>query len=123
MPYQFINLILAPENRSWLHQRIEKRFDQMLKNNFLEEVRQLYNRGDLNSDLPAIRTVGYRQVWKYLSGEYDYEMMRHKAIAATRQLAKRQLTWLRRWPDAKWFNSEDKDLISQVVDYLKGIGM
>ncbi|AAO90595.1 tRNA (adenosine(37)-N6)-dimethylallyltransferase MiaA [Coxiella burnetii] len=123
LPYQFINLILAPENRSWLHQRIEKRFDQMLKNNFLEEVRQLYNRGDLNSDLPAIRTVGYRQVWKYLSGEYDYETMRHKAIAATRQLAKRQLTWLRRWPDAKWFNSEDKDLISQVVDYLKGIGM
>ena len=117
--FQFINLIVAPKNRDWLHHRIESRFGQMLKNNFFEEVRKLYQRGDLTSDLPAIRTVGYRQVWKYLSGEYDYEMTRRKVIIATRQLAKRQLTWLRRWSDAKWFNSEDKNLIHSILSYLR----
>ena len=119
LPFQFINLIVAPENRDRLYHRIESRFGQMLRNHFFEEVRKLYQRGDLNSDLPAIRIVGYRQVWKYLAGEYDYEMTCCKAITATQQLAKRQFTWLRRWPDAKWFNSEDKNLVNSILSYLR----
>ena len=118
MPYRFINIIIAPEKRELLHQRIADRFDQMLKNGFIEEVQQLYHRGDLNADLPAIRTVGYRQAWAYLKGKYDYDTMRLKAIAATRQLAKRQLTWLRRWKNATWFDSENPQVVEQIVSLL-----
>ena len=118
LPYNFINLVIAPKDREFLHQRIEERFDQMLKNNFLGEVKKLYQRNDLNTDFPAIRTVGYRQMWKYLSGEYSWEAMRYKAIVATRQLARRQYIWLRRWPESKWFNSEDENLIDSIVNYL-----
>ena len=119
LPYHFINLVIAPKYREFLHQRIEERFDQMLKNNFFGEVKKLYQRNELNADLPAIRTVGYRQMWKYLSGECSWETMRYKAIVATRQLAKRQLTWLRQWPKSKWFNSEDENLVDSVVNYLR----
>lgn len=118
LPYNFVNLIIAPKDREFLHQRIEERFDQMLKNNFLGEVKKLYQRNDLHTDFPAIRTVGYRQMWQYLSGEYSLEDMRHKAIVATHQLARRQLTWLRRWPESKWFNSEDENLMNSIVHYL-----
>lgn len=118
LPYHFINLVIAPQDREFLHQRIEERFDHMLKNNFLGEVKKLYQRNDLHSDLPALRTVGYRQMWKYLSGECNLETMRHKAIVATRQLAKRQLTWLRQWPESKWFNGEDENLMSLIINYL-----
>ncbi len=118
LPYQFINIIVSPTDREDLHQRIEKRFDQMLQEGFLEEVKELYQR-NLNPTLPALRTVGYRQAWQYLEGDSDYETMRYKAIVATRQLAKRQLTWLRRWPHAKWFDSNRKNLIEGIVDYLK----
>lgn len=118
LPYNFINLVIAPKDREFLHQRIKERFEQMLKNNFLAEVKKLYQRNDLNTNLPAIRTVGYRQMWKYLSGQYSWETMRHKTIVATRQLARRQLTWLRQWPESKWFNSEDKNLMNLIVSYL-----
>lgn len=118
LPYHFINLVIAPQDREFLHQRIEERFDQMLKNNFLGEVKKLYQRNDLNTDLPAIRTVGYRQMWKYFSGEYSWETMYHKTIVATRQLAKRQFTWLRQWPESKWFNSENKNLMDSIGSYL-----
>lgn len=91
----------------------------MLENNFLEEVRQLYQRGDLKSDLPSMQIIGYRQAWKYLTGEYDHNTMCEKTISATRQLAKRQTTWLRHWTDAKRFYSEDKNLINQVLYYLQ----
>ncbi len=122
LPYQFINIIVSPTNRKDLHQRIEKRFDQMLQEDFLEEVKQLYQR-NLNPTLPALRTVGYRQAWQYLEGDFDYETMRYKAIVATRQLAKRQLTWLRQWPYAKWFDSNRENLIEGIVDYLKDRGL
>jgi tRNA dimethylallyltransferase len=106
-PYQFLNIAIAPSERSILHERIEKRFQQMLEKGFIEEVEQLFKRGDLHSDLPAIRTVGYRQIWQYLAGKLTKEEMQEKAIIATRQLAKRQLTWLRSWPDLQWFDSEN----------------
>ncbi len=118
-PYRFINIVLAPEKREHLHQLIEQRFDLMLQQGFINEVKTLYQRDDLTADLPAMRTVGYRQAWRYLTGEYDEKTMRQKAIIATRQLAKRQLTWLRSWPQATWFNSQDQQLLSAVCATLK----
>ncbi len=111
-PYQFINIVLSPDDRRVLHQRIEQRFDDMLAQGFIEEVEALYHRGDLNIDMPSMRCVGYRQAWQYLAGDMSKDDMRERAIIATRQLAKRQLTWLRgKWSDAHWFNSSaDIDL-------------
>jgi len=79
---------------------------QMLAQGFEQEVRQLYQRGDLHPDLPSMRCVGYRQMWDYLDGKIDYPTMVSQGIAATRQLAKRQLTWLRSWPDLFWLKTE-----------------
>lgn len=112
--YSLLNFAIAPSERAILHQRIEQRFDQMLKEGFIEEVEQLYHRGDLSADLPSIRSVGYRQVWDYLAGQVSKSEMREKAIAATRQLAKRQLTWLRSWPDVHWLESGQADLVEVV---------
>ena len=92
----WINLVsLEPSDRKRLHQNLEKRFDEMLLAGFLDEVKELRKNSALHADLPAIRSVGYRQAWEYLNGEIDTEQMRYKALAATRQLGKRQLTWLR----------------------------
>ena len=95
LPYQVLKLALIPSDRALLHQRIEKRFEQMLEQGFVDEVKTLRNRGDLHQDLPAVRAVGYRQVWDYLDGIIDYNDMVKRGVIATRQLAKRQLTWLR----------------------------
>ena len=95
LPFKVLKLALIHEDRSRLHKLIEQRFDQMLQEGFVEEVQELYQRETLHADLPSMRSVGYRQAWKYFDGEYDSSMMREKAIIATRQLAKRQLTWLR----------------------------
>jgi tRNA dimethylallyltransferase len=119
LPYRFINIICAPHDRQQLHERIEKRFTTMLANGLITEVKRLYERKDLYADLPALRTVGYRQVWEYLAGECDYDTMQQKAIAATRQLAKRQMTWLRRWQDATWFESDDPDLLHKMLAFLR----
>jgi tRNA dimethylallyltransferase len=116
--YDIYNVIVAPEQRHILHTRIAERFKQMLAAGFIEEVKALYARPDLNLDTPAIRSVGYRQVWEYLDGRLTYEEMQEKAIIATRQLAKRQLTWLRSWPNAIWFNSEADNCLMQMVNYL-----
>ncbi len=114
-PYPVINFILMPNDRSVLHQRIAQRFDQMLAAGFITEVEALYQRGDLTTAMPSIRTVGYRQAWSYLVGEIDYELMREKAIAATRQLAKRQLTWLRQWDAKDYYDPEDLNLIQKLL--------
>ena len=95
LPYEVLKLALIPSDRAVLHQRIEKRFGQMLEQGLIDEVETLRSRGDLHEDLPAIRAVGYRQVWDYLSGRIDYTEMQERGVIATRQLAKRQLTWLR----------------------------
>lgn len=95
LPYRLLEIALLPKERSVLHGRIEKRFDLMLANGFVDEVRALKARVDLHLELPAIRSVGYRQVWEYLDGLYDAKEMRYRGIVATRQLAKRQHTWLR----------------------------
>ncbi len=100
LPYQVhaIGFIPTMEQRKILHGRIEQRFLKMLEAGFLAEVEHLFERSDLNLDTPSMRCVGYRQVWEYLLGYYNYETMKEKAMAATRQLAKRQITWLRSWP-------------------------
>lgn len=90
---------LVPDDRAALHALIAARFDAMLAAGLVDEVRMLRSRGDLHAELPALRAVGYRQVWAHLAGEFDAAQMRERAIAATRQLARRQLTWLRRWPE------------------------
>ena len=109
-----ICVALAPAERRILHERIEHRFDDMLANGFLEEVAALYQRGDLHVDLPAVRAVGYRQLWSHLSQEYSLEIAREKGVAATRQLAKRQITWLRSWSGLHWLDSGVKNVQEQV---------
>ena len=94
-PHPLLALGLMPQDRALLHRRIAKRFDAMLEAGFVDEVRRLRARGDLHPGLPALRSVGYRQAWAFLEGEYDADTFRHKAIVATRQLAKRQITWMR----------------------------
>ncbi len=118
---KMINLALGGIDRKILHDRIEKRFDEMLNRGLVEEVKKLYNRGDLNPDLPSMRAVGYRQVWQYLSGEIDYEIMREKAIAATRQLAKRQLTWLKSWPDLHWVDGLSAEAVLDIIEVSENI--
>jgi tRNA dimethylallyltransferase len=103
--YHWIQIAVAPQERSVLHQRIANRFDKMLELGFIEEVASLRRRGDLHENMPSVRAVGYRQVWQYLKGECDASQMRERGIAATRQLAKRQLTWLRGWHGLSWVNT------------------
>jgi tRNA dimethylallyltransferase len=97
---------IAPDDRAVLHQRIALRFEQMLASGFVQEVQALRQRPDLHTELPSMRCVGYRQMWQYLDGECSYEEMTLRGIAATRQLAKRQLTWLRGWQGVTWLESE-----------------
>lgn len=96
--YAVKQLALMPVNRKLIHQRIEKRFEKMMAEGLEAEVKALYQRGDLHADLPAIRSVGYRQIWQHLDGQCSLEEAVERAVAATRQLAKRQITWLRNWP-------------------------
>lgn len=115
---------LEPSDRKDLHARLEQRFDQMLNSNFIAEVELLRNRGDLHTNLPAIRSVGYRQVWEYLEGEVDWETMKQKAYAATRQLSKRQMTWLRAMNRQVFdpFDSEQMDLAQKkCLAVLQGL--
>ena len=109
---------IAPSDRRVLHQRIEKRFQIMLEQGFENEVLSLYNRKDLHPDLPSIRCVGYRQMWDYIAGEIDYDEMVFRGVAATRQLAKRQLTWLRGWQNLTWLESGDQENLQRVLTSL-----
>ena len=104
LPYTVAQLAIAPEQRQVLHARIAQRFRQMLEQGFIAEVEALHARSDLHAGLPSIRAVGYRQVWDYLDGKLSYAEMTERGIIATRQLAKRQFTWLRGEPDAQWFD-------------------
>jgi len=103
-PYRRIKMALVPEDRVELRNRIALRFDLMLKHGFIEEVEGLFKRGDLHAKMPSIRAVGYRQVWAYLAGDYGFDEMRDKAIIATAQLAKRQMTWLRKETDCNFID-------------------
>jgi len=117
--YPTWQIAVAPEDRKVLHERIEKRFDLMLDQGFEQEVRGLYERGDLHADLPSMRSVGYRQMWQYFEGELSWDEMRERGVIATRQLAKRQITWLRSWPGLHWLHpSPDIDSAEQQRNLL-----
>ncbi len=109
LPYRVCKLVLAPPQRQALHERIAQRFQNMLAAGLVAEVEALYQRGDLDLQCPSMRCVGYRQVWQYLAGELDYAQMQERGIIATRQLAKRQMTWLRRETEALWLNPLQAD--------------
>ena len=121
LPYQVTSIGVWPPDRALLHHRIEQRYEIMLQQGFKQEVASLMARGDLNIDLPSMRCVGYRQMWQHLAGEYDYATMQHKGIVATRQLAKRQLTWLRSWPELQVFDSLDTKLLFKVLQLFDRI--
>jgi tRNA dimethylallyltransferase len=118
LPYRVLQLALIPSDRAVLHQRIAARFDAMLADGLLDEVRTLRKTYALNADLPAMRAVGYRQAWAYLDGGIDLNALRGQGIAATRQLAKRQLTWLRSWPDAVVLDCLADDLEAQAFAWV-----
>ncbi len=117
LPYRIRKIVLAPVERAALHERIGARFHDMLQRGFIEEVKTLNQRVDLSLNTPALRAVGYRQIWRHLHGEFNCEEMTKRAIIATRQLAKRQLTWLRTEPVVTWFDSLDANITAKVLNY------
>ena len=118
LPYDVIKIALLPEDREILRQRIARRFEQMLELGFVDEVRALRARGDLDIHMPSMRCVGYRQIWDYLDGKMDYNDMVEKAVTATRQLAKRQMTWLRKEPLCNFFDV-DRANLAEILKNLK----
>ena len=122
LPCRPVKVVLTPATRALLHRRIEQRFQIMLEQGFVSEVEGFYQRGDLHADLPSMRAVGYRQVWEHLDGQWDYDTMIEKGIIATRQFAKRQLTWLKHEPEEAVFplNFDEKpgQILAQVLKYL-----
>lgn len=118
LPYRVLQLALIPSDRAVLHQRIAARFDAMLAEGLVDEVESLRRRYALHADLPSMRAVGYRQAWAYLDGKIDLKGLREQGIAATRQLAKRQLTWLRSWPGAVELDCLADDLDAQATDLV-----
>jgi len=122
LPCRPVTIVLTPADRAVLHQRIEQRFQMMMEQGFVAEVESLFQREDLHADLPAMRAVGYRQVWEHLEGQWDYDTMIEKGVIATRQLAKRQLTWLKHQPEEAAFKlsfgEKSGQILSQVLKYL-----
>jgi tRNA dimethylallyltransferase len=118
LPYNVVNLAVCPPERKRLHERIAQRYEIMMGQGFVAEVQALHDRGDLHKGMPSIRCVGYRQVWDYLEGEYGYDEMVERGIIATRQLAKRQITWLRSWEDLHWLDTDDQDILRNALKIL-----
>lgn len=123
LPYTVAQLTIAPAQRHLLHQRIEQRFVQMIEQGFVEEVERLRERGDLHLGLPSMRAVGYRQVWEYLDGQLSRDEMIQRGIIATRQLAKRQFTWLRSWGHTHWLESSACDNLPRALKYLQSLSI
>lgn len=123
LPYTVAQLAIAPEQRQVLHARIAQRFRQMLEQGFIAEVEALHARSDLHAGLPSIRAVGYRQVWDCLDGKLSYAEMTERGIIATRQLAKRQFTWLRGWSHLHWMDSLAGDNLPRALKYLKTVSI
>lgn len=118
LSYNVIQFAIAPQERKTLHERIELRFNNMIEDGFIDEVKAMHARGDLKEDLPSVRAVGYRQVWDFLENRIDCEEMIFKGVVATRQLAKRQMTWLRGWDNLNWLDSLDDKLAENALAVL-----
>lgn len=123
LPYTVAQLAIAPAQRQVLHDRIAQRFRAMVEQGLVQEVEALRSRSDLHAGLPSIRAVGYRQVWEYLDGELSRDEMVERGIIATRQLAKRQFTWLRGWENLHWLDSLACDNLSRVLKYLESVSI
>lgn len=121
--HRYVTISLEPSDRAALHARIAQRFDAMLEADLLDEVRTLYTRGDLHPGLPSVHCVGYRQMWSHLDGDVDLDTAREQAIAATRQLAKRQITWLRAQPERIIVDCLAEDAVGRVIDAVVGTGV
>ncbi|WP_183383680.1 tRNA (adenosine(37)-N6)-dimethylallyltransferase MiaA [Halomonas stenophila] len=121
-PWRTLSIGLIPGDRGVLHERIARRFDAMLEAGFLDELAGLRARGDLHPRLPSMKSVGYRQGWEYLDGRVDRETFRHRGIVATRQLAKRQLTWMRRWPGLHRVDALGDDPLGEVLKLVRKFG-
>ncbi len=119
LAFTICKIIVAPGDRRVIHERVRARFLSMLEAGLVEEVEALFNRGDLCGSMPALRLVGYRQVWSYLEGKIDFDAMRTRAIAATRQLAKRQLTWFRSEQRADWYESTDLTISDKILASIR----
>ncbi len=120
--YRFLKIVLAPQDRALLHTRIRQRFDLMLERGFLDEVRALHERADLNPGLPSMRAVGYRQAWDYLEEKLSADEWVERAVIATRQYAKRQMTWLRSEPDCQWIDSCGQNPLAAVLELVHRAG-
>jgi tRNA dimethylallyltransferase len=118
LPFEVLQFAIAPTEKKELHQRIELRFKQMIDNGFEHEVKMLYQRPDLHLNLPSMRCVGYRQLWEYFDGKHDFDEMIFRGVVATRQLAKRQMTWLRSWQNITWLQSGDKENLQHILSSL-----
>ena len=123
MPFLWVNIALHPRSRECLHERIARRCQGMFDAGFIDEVKRLFMRGDLGLELPSMRSVGYRQVWKYLQGDLKEDCLMDQCVIATRQLAKHQLTWLRSWSNIWWLDSLSRTLVSDASSIINRVVM
>ncbi|MCE8020583.1 tRNA (adenosine(37)-N6)-dimethylallyltransferase MiaA [Halomonas sp. MCCC 1A11036] len=121
-PWNVLSIGFTPFDRRILHERIAARFEVMLDAGFIGEVEALRARGDLHPGLPSMKSVGYRQAWEFLDGQGGLEQLRQRTVVATRQLAKRQLTWLRSWPELHWVDSQGRNALSEVLNFVRESG-
>lgn len=121
-PWRVLSIALSPLDRSILHQRIAQRFGAMLDEGLIDEVAALTKRKDIHAGLPSMKSVGYRQVWEYLDGEYGRDELVSRGVIATRQLAKRQLTWLRSWPALRWIDTQQPDALDKLLKFVRESG-
>ncbi|PJX15393.1 tRNA (adenosine(37)-N6)-dimethylallyltransferase MiaA [Halomonas sp. 141] len=121
-PWRVLSIALSPLDRSVLHRRIAQRFDAMLDEGLIDEVAALKKRKDIHAGLPSMKSVGYRQVWEYLDGEYDRDELVSRGVIATRQLAKRQLTWLRSWSALRWIDTQQPDTLDKLLKFVRESG-
>lgn len=119
VPYDVISLAIGPSDRKVLHKRIEQRYHSMLKSGFIDEVKFFHSNETMHADMPSMKCVGYRQVWDYLDNKLDYDEMVERGIIATRQLAKRQLTWLRRWPNLHQLETNDSKVLAKAMEIIE----
>lgn len=121
-PWRVLSVAIAPNDRALLHQRIAQRFETMLAEGLIDEVAALRKRHDVYLGLPSMKSVGYRQVWEYLDGAYDQSELVSRGVIATRQLAKRQLTWLRSWPSLNWIDAQQPDALDKLLKFVRDSG-
>jgi len=119
VPYDVVSLAIGPSDRKVLHKRIEQRYHLMLKSGFIDEVKKFHSAANMHADMPSMKCVGYRQVWDYLDNKLNYDEMVERGIIATRQLAKRQLTWLRRWPNLNQLETNDSKVLAKAMKIVE----